>query len=150
MPQTILAIDLIALADGAARGLSQTLEPIEQAAQLRRTVNGTLVDVSNPAFRKYRSTIRGRDQLPPALDGVWPGLAVTVQCIAELAFLPASGIGSGSEGDMALRPVVAGSEREEGALVFYRPELSMLVRSVTQETDEWGAAVSWTIELEEV
>lgn len=137
-----LAIDLINSSDYASRGISQSLALIKQASQLKRTVNGTLVDIGLAQFRKYRSTISGRDQLPPAFDGIHPGLQVVVSCAAELSYLTSGGSPS--------RTVVSGSSRTEGAWTFYRPQLTMRVISFDQQSDEWGAGVNWSIELEEV
>ena len=133
-----LVIAGIGLPPAAIRGVSQTLEPIGASAQMMRTVNGALVDVSAAAFRKYASTIRCTDQAPPALDGIWPGQLVTVDCVAELVH----GLGGTPE-----RPVV--SSRTDGGFVFYRPRLAMRVISFETERDEWGAAVAWTLSLEE-
>ncbi len=124
----------------AARGLTQTLQPIEQAKQLRRTASGKLVDVSVAQFHKYRSTISCTDQRVPAIDGTWPGMVVTVSCIAELSH-PIGGTPS--------RPVVPGSAREEAGYVFYRPVLVMRVVDVAPSTDEFAAEVAWSLELEE-
>ena len=137
MPDLVIAG--IGLPPASIRGVTQTLVPIAASAQLMRTVNGTLVDVSAAAFRKYASTIRCTDQAPPALDGIWPGALVTVDCIAELAFETATGA--------AERIIVA--SRVEGAFTFYRPRLAMRVLSFETERDEWGAAVAWTLSLEE-
>jgi hypothetical protein len=60
----------------SARGLSQSLEPIDAAMHLERTINGELLDLSYEPMQKYKSTISGSDQLPPAVDGVWPGKLV--------------------------------------------------------------------------
>lgn len=144
---TLLVIGGVGVTPYSARGLSQTLEPIEAASQLRRTVNGELVDVAAVQLRKYRSTINCSDQQAPAFDGLWPGTQVVVQCVAELAYLT-----SGGPPD---RPVaeVASDEfatRTEGAFTFYRPELTMLVKSFRQQTDEWDAVIGWSLELEEV
>ena len=133
-----LVISGIGLPEAAIRGVSQTLEPIAAAAQLVRTVNGALVDVSAAEFRKYASTIRCSDQAPPALDGVWPGALVTVDCVAELVH---------ALGGAPARPVV--ESRIEGAFVFYRPRLSMRVIAFDLDRDEWGATVGWTMTLEE-
>ena len=133
-----LVITGIGLPAASIRGVSQTLEPIGAAAQLMRTVNGTLVDVSPAAFRKYASTIRCTDQAPPALDGVWPGALVTVDCVAELVH----GLGG-----TPARPVV--ESRTEGGFVFYRPRLAMRVLAFELDRDEWGAAVGWSMTLEE-
>jgi len=125
----------------SARGLTQTLQPIEAAGSQRRTVNGTLVNLSQVQFRKYRSTIRCSDQEAPALDGIWPGQVVTVSCVAELC-CPST--------DTPAKPVVSGSQRAEGSFIFYRPQLVMQVVGFTMERDEYGAVTSWTLELEEV
>jgi hypothetical protein len=81
---TLLTLSGIGIPEYSARGLTQTLEPIDAAHQTRRTVNGELDDLSYAQFRKYKSTISGNDQEPPAVDGVWPGRVVTVECVTEL------------------------------------------------------------------
>lgn len=139
---SVLSLSGFGVPPYSARGASQTLEPIGQAQQLRRTVNGSLVDISRSEFQKYRSTIMCSDQQPPAVDGVWPGQIVTVGCLPELCYLTSSGAGG--------RTAVNGSERVEGDFTFYRPSLSMRVVNFTQDTDEYGAVVSWTLELEEI
>lgn len=126
----------------ATRGISQSLEVIEAAKQMRRTANGTLVDISHTQFQKYRSVITGSDQLPPALDGIWPGATITVQCVAELSYL--------TSGGSPAKSVVAGSSRVDGDFTFYRPQLTMKVVSFNTTTDEWRAVVGWVLELEEV
>ena len=126
----------------SARGASQTLEPIGSSQQLRRTINGELIDISRAEFRKYRSTISCVDQQPPAVDGVWPGQVLTVGCISELSYKTSGGVPA--------RNVVAGSTRSEGDYTFYRPSLTMRVVSFSQDTDEYGAEVSWSLQLEEV
>ncbi|TBA16106.1 hypothetical protein [Rhizobium ruizarguesonis] len=140
--ETVLVLTGIGVAPYSARGLEQDLQPIDGAGQLRRTVNGTLVDLSETQLRKFTSTISGTDQLSPAVNGVWPGRTVTVDCIAELCY-PTSG---GSPD----RSVVSGSSRIEGAMTYYRPQLAMMVKDWQLRRDEYGAQVSWTLELEEV
>lgn len=125
----------------SARGLSQTLEPIPEAGQVRRTVNGDLVDCSVSQFRKYRSTITCGDQQAPAIDGIWPGVQVTVHCVAELAY-PVSGA--------AQRPIVSGSDREETGFICYRPILEMMVTNLSEQRDEYGHITSWQMTLEEI
>ncbi|MEJ6845079.1 hypothetical protein V3589_02500 [Sinorhizobium fredii] len=140
--ETLLVLTGIGVAPYSARGLEQTLQPINGAGQLRRTINGTLIDLSESQLRKFTSTISGSDQLSPALNGVWPGETVTVDCIVELCY-PTSG---GSPD----RPVVSGSSRLEGAMTYYRPQLSMRVTDWQIREDEWGREVGWTLQLEEV
>jgi len=139
---TLLTLAGVGVPPYSARGLTQTLEPIEASVQLRRTVNGALVDLSDALFRKYRSTIACQDQEPPAVDGVWPGQIVTVECVAELCFVTAGG--------SPARLTVENSERNDGAFIFYRPILTMRVTGFSVTRDEYGSAVSWQLQLEEV
>lgn len=126
----------------AARGLKQSLKPIGGAGQLERTVNGELIDLSETQMRKFASTISGEDVYSPALNAVWPGDELTVDCIVELAYLTATG--------SADRTVVSGSSRVEGDYTYYRPQLTMRVMDFNVEEDEWGKVVSWQMDLEEV
>ena len=138
----VLTLSGIGVPPYSARGASQTLEPIASSQQLRRTINGELIDISRAEFRKYRSTISCVDQQPPAIDGVWPGRVLTVGCISELSYLTAGGAPA--------RPLGSGSARTEGDYTFYRPSLTMRVAAFSQDTDEYGAVVSWSLQLEEV
>lgn len=138
---TLLRIVGMGVNPYSARGLKQTLTLIDQASQPKRMVDGTLKDISFAGFRKYKSTITGDDQAPPNFDGVYPGMQVSVDCIARL---------SRSDGATPGRTVVPGSEFDEGAHVYYRPRLIMNVISWNIDEDEYGAAVSWSLDLEEV
>ena len=126
----------------SARGLSQSLEPIEQSNQQGRTVNGALVDLSLAQFRKYKSSITCNDMRSPVIGGVWPGQTVTVECVAELNYY--------TSGGSAERSVVSGSSRTEGPLTYYRPQLVMRVTGFNVQHDEYRAVVSWTLQLEEI
>ena len=143
MTDTVLELTGIGIADYSTRGATQTLEPIGSAtASIFRDVNGGLHFVGNTSFQKYKSTIQCQDQRPAILDGVWPGKLVTVKCIQELSYVTAGG--------SPARSVVSGSSRTEGSLTYYRPELSMMVVALSVQTDEYGADVSWRLDLEEV
>ena len=126
----------------SARGLSQTLTPIVESQQLRRTINGDLDDRSVSQFRKFDSTITGTDQQPPALNGVWPGTQIIVDCIPEIAYETSTG--------QPDRQEVAGSIRYEGDYTYYRPQLTMRIVNFEVNKDEYGAQVGWTLELSEV
>ena len=139
--RTVLTMTGIGVSPYSARGLTQTLEPIAQSAQVRRTINGKLVDLSLSQFRLFRSTISGDDQRPPINNGIWPGRIVTVECIAYL---------TGPAEDTFIRPAVAGSEVLEEGLIHYRPILTMMVTNWTTDQNEYEAAVGWSMELEEV
>lgn len=141
---TVLRLTGVGIPEYSARGLTQTLEPIDSAGVVRRTINGSLVDLSDASFRKYRSTITGNDQLAPGFNGLWPGQVVTVDCIAELAYYTAT------SGATAERSVVSGSSRTEGDWTYYRPQLTMMVTAFSMDTDEWGASCGWSLALEEI
>jgi hypothetical protein len=141
MDDTLLILDGIGVPLYSARGLQQTLAPIAAAANLRRTVNGSLRDVSFEPFRRYGSRISCTDQRAPAVDGIWPGMAVIVHCVEELCY---------PVGGMPQRSEVSGSSRTEDGFVFYRPVLNMLVTTLTMQIDEYSADVQWSMDLEEV
>lgn len=141
---TILTISSFGSMVYQARGLTQTLSLIDGASQLERTINGTLIDVSAPQFRKYSSKISVPDESnAPPLDGIWPGMSVVVGCAVFLAY-PTGRAGSPQ------RTMVSGSDYTENGYTFYRPLLSMLVKSLDQSNEEWAAKSGWNLELEEV
>ncbi len=147
---TVLELSGVGVPPYSARGLTQTLDPIPQAIQLRRTVNGNLSDTSDDVMRKYVSTISGNDQQPPAVDGVWPGRLLVVSCIVELAvFGTIQELTEDTTEGLFGRPYVPGSVRHESGFTYYRPLLTMRVQTFNINRDEWGAVVSWTMTLEE-
>lgn len=139
---TLLVITGMGVPPYSARGITQAFEPIEGAAQVVRSVNGVAMDFSHEQFRKYRTSITCTDQQAPALNGVWPGKIITVECVAEFAYLTAGG--------SPARPVVPGSSREEGAFTYYRPILELMVTAFNAGSGEWSAEVNWSLEGEEV
>lgn len=139
----LLTLSGIDIPPYSARGLTQTLSLLDQSANIMRTWNGILRDLTLPDFRKYKSTIIGRDQQAPACDGVWQGRIITVGCTVELSYK------TGMVG-APFKTVVAGSSRVEGAFTFYRPQLDMMVMDFTEDWDEWNAVNIWNMLLEEV
>lgn len=141
---TLLRISGIDVPPYSARGLSQTLEPIDAAGGGGpwRTINGGLLDVSAPQFRKYKTTISCNDQNPPAFADLWPGRTLVVDCVSELSYK------TGTAGQPA-RTVVPDSSRVEGDFTIYRPRLTMVCIRFNKNQDEYGAAVDWSLELEE-
>jgi hypothetical protein len=129
----------------SARGLKQTLTPIQAAsANIQRDINGTLVElVSNSSFQKYASHIECGDsdtRSALALDGVWPGQLVTVDCVAELITKTTPA-----------RTFVPGSEwTDASGFLHYRPRLNMMVMNFSSQESEWEATVTWSIDLEEI
>lgn len=139
---TLLTLSSMGIPLYSARGLTQTLTPIEQAKQYRRDINGTLVDISSDKFRKYTSTITCRDFNVPAIDGIYVGMTLTVNCVSELAYPTSTG--------SPARDVVSGSSRVQGSYTFYRPIMTMMVTGYSTSSDEYLGEVSWQLDLEEV
>lgn len=142
MSDTLLVLAGLGVPLYSARGLDQTLDPISGAGEFERDVNGGLVDMTPPQFKKLASTISCEDVEAPAFDGVPVGTEVTVDCIRELAYLTATGTPQ--------RTVVTGSERVVGDWTYYRPQLQMVVIAFSSSQNEYGRTVQWTLQLEEV
>lgn len=144
--ETELVISGDGMPSTSVRGITETLEPID-----------------NPQFDKYRLTISCSDMNAPAFDAVrvgsWKrtvnggfvdlsgnGSVLTVDCLSELAYKTTGG----SPAPGPQRAVVSGSSRTSGDFTFYRPQLTIGVTAKTQETDEYGAVVQWQLEGEEI
>jgi hypothetical protein len=128
----------------SARGLRGKLQPIDEARglnKLPRNVNGGVVDISAPQFRKYHLDVYGNDGEPPALDNLWLGAICSVSVLTELAYLTAGGTAS--------RVAVDGSTRTSGDYTIYRPLLTMLLVDWDIERDAWNAQASWHLEMTE-
>ena len=143
--ETVLVIDDIAFPPGSGYEVNQTLDPIDGIPKPRRDINRRLINTAiNPAQNeKYKSTITFGDQRPPAVDGVWIGKELVVDCVNELWFVTHSAGPS--------KPVVPGSEYEEGPFTFYRPRLTMMITGGPRNTyNERGAVAGCEIDLEEI
>jgi hypothetical protein len=180
MTDTALTLSSIDVGYFSARGVTESLKPIDGGRQAR-TINGALIDLSLPQHRKFAVTLQFGDVQPVGLDGVYKGLAVTVHCITELG--KACAIASLTGTASLARPAVTGSGRaimvvndvtytttdvtfntagttatvtfaagtpNGSAQVYYRPALAMLVTGFGSDTDEWAAKPGATIDLEEV
>jgi len=120
-PYTLLAIDNIDFSQWAVRGITMTLQPIDQAANLARDCRGMLADISVAQFRQYKVSIECTDQEAPTLVDVWPGQDVTITCVPGLG------------------------EDITGA------PLTILAKVTSWNTsrDEWAAEVAWQLEAEQ-
>jgi hypothetical protein len=125
----------------SARGLTQTLELLKNEAWTRRDVNGFMRSVADTRFRKYQSTITCSDGETPCLDDAWIGEVAEVSCAAELSYPTGAEPG---------RLAVAGSERTQGTVTYYRPVLTMMVMDISFSFAEYRAVYDWKISLAEV
>lgn len=153
---TVLRLVGMGIPPYSARGMSETLTPIQQSQQIVRTVNGNLLNLSDEQFQKYSITISGEDQQSPALDNAWPGHLLTIDCISELCVEGTVEEPTEDPTESATEPVaglgrhhVPGSIRHESGFTFYRPRLECMLMSFSVERDEWGAAISWSLIAEE-
>jgi hypothetical protein len=85
---TLLSITGITIPDYAIRGLTLDLELISASDGLQRSINGALIDLTAPQFRKYKATLTCEDQDVPTLTNIWQGQ------IVSLTFIEGSGIGT--------------------------------------------------------
>jgi hypothetical protein len=83
----LLRLDPIGVPPYSARGITQSLDPIDGPSQLARTVNG---HARRPERHQLSANTSRRSPAPtmdqPALDGVWPGMVLTVDCVIELSY----------------------------------------------------------------
>jgi len=155
----------IRLPFGSALPLSQTLEPIGTASQLRRDVNGVLRSSHDAAFRKYSSSISGDAHVPASLGDLWPGDLLTVHCAATLRqpMLGATSVILGRDAvpdsvivyDALTRPVshtISGRtvSADGGEHVCYKPVLTMRVASLSQSQVDRRGQCEWSLNMEEV
>jgi len=159
----------VLLPRGSGRGIRETLRPVDGAAQVRRTVAGALRNWGDPQFRKYSVTLQCSDQVPPSVAGLWPGTALTVDCLTPLPYVaagavvvlprdPVPGSVRAEDADTGARvPVLSVEGRTvtldaptAATVVYFRPRLACLVAALNIDFDEYGAATSWQLDLEEV
>lgn len=180
MSDTLLVLTGIGVPRFAARGLTESLAPID-LGELRRDINGVLRDLTEPSLdRRYGLTISGGDVRPMALDGVWRGKELTVDCVTELGKagtfaagtatvaldrVPVPGSGFAQLGDVFTSDVVFSEASDNtwtatatfpggvlagAGFIYYRPRLVCMVTGWSGDLAEWAAAPTWSLELEEV
>jgi hypothetical protein len=141
---TLLVMNTIGVPLYSARGLTQTLTPVSEAKpQPRRTINGELRWLGLTQMRKYESTISCTDQQAPALDGIWPGQAVLINCVCELS----TRVGDGFD-----RTVVPGTtpRTTEDGFVYYYPQIAFMVVDHNTSMDEYAHQYQWQLSLREI
>lgn len=139
---TFLAINGLTVPEASARFVRQTLAPISQAGNFRRTVNMQLKNIA-PALAqlKYRTVITCSDINAPIWDQLYIGMAVTIDCVPELFYALAG---------TPAKTVVPNSTRTFGGVNWYRPRLSMIITDWGSDDDENARIRNWTLAAEEV
>lgn len=147
--QTKLTLSTIDLHPFSARGATYDINPIDASGGSRRDINGTLHDLSDPAFNKYTLSISCSDFRTPSFNNLKRGMTVVVGCPFEW-FYPIPEPDETTPGDAAVRSIVAGSLRDKDGIRYYRPEMTMMVLSFGDSNHEFAATEDWTLVLEEV
>ena len=157
----------------SARGCCQTLEPINPI-QSFRALKGNLVSFNEQSQLKYASVIECKDVHPIALDDIWPGMQLWVECIC-LLITPQI---TQNEKIRLKRPPVNHSlwvhppeaspsllpedcftpDTQEVLLplaipkghISYRPRLHMMVEEFSIKTHEWEGETGWKMKLIEI
>jgi hypothetical protein len=149
----------------ASRGITQTYRQI-RAGQLRRTVNGTLINTTRTTHKKYRTRIDCEDLDTPAIADLYKGDTVTVECVAPwrvpggsttvtLPRDPVSGsiVGYKTGHQKVTVSSVSGRDvtfDEAPDWVEFRPILTIMIDDVDWDQNEATAKESWSISGEEV
>ena len=167
--ETVLTLSLGGLPPLSARGCEQTLKPI-QLGQMKRTVNGELIHVGSQQL-KYKSIVKAKDRTVLALNGLAPGVVVSVGCVQPL-WEKVEKIDN--HYDLMRKPVensVCVFDENQKKVDFeldgqvlainkifddypifvsYRPYLEMRVVDFLIKTNEWTFESSWELFLEEI
>ncbi len=142
--ETLLILSTIGIPLYSARGLTQDLTPSPEAKPTpRRTINGLLVNLGLTQMRKFDSTITCTDQQAPALNGIWPGMQVLVNCVCELSYPT-----SGGSADRTVVPLT--SRTTTDGFTYYRPQMEFMVLDLSQGMNEYQHDYVWKLSLREV
>jgi len=139
-PVSLLKISPMGVPPYSARQAIQSLDPI--AAVFGRTVDGEIIDLTPPQFRLWKTSISCTDTQSPAINGISIGMVVVIECVAEIKWK--------TDGGSPDRPIVDGSEREDGEWTYGRPILTMMITNHSVQMNEFQRAISWKIDAEEV
>ena len=154
----------------SARGIQTSLTPID-SGDLRRTVNGTLVDLTREELRKYRLSLSADGQALPAAAGLWRGM----RCTVTPPITWTAQVGAGDTSVAFQRPAASArmfdavtleelaepsiaqdalsaafSAANNPAWIEYQPTFEALLTFRSDAADEWEASATWALEFEEV
>lgn len=169
--ETVLTLSTAFLPKFCARGCEQTLTPIMHG-RFFRNIKGNLCYDGN-SQKKYKTSIRCFDYLPPAFLKCGIGEPVEVGCIVPLFQETHTHITRllkpPVDGSLSLKACAStqqtnqrlpfrlehdvltiDSTHERHWIISYRPQLSMRFLGYTLKTHEWDNKTSWELELEEI
>lgn len=139
---TLLILEERAIPLYAGRNLTVSVKQVDEGKNIKRTVNGKAINLSNPAFRKYEVEIRGSHIWPPSLDGLWVGEELTLALPIDF-YNTSTGATSGLT-------AATGSTGSYMGYSMYRPVMDVMVTDFSDEFDEWAGDHSWSLTLTQV
>ncbi|WP_323811269.1 hypothetical protein [Yoonia sp. 67-2] len=155
---------------GSARGISTSIEQIE-SGELRRTVNGNLVDLTREELRKYAISLSCDGMSLPGFDSVWRGMICTItppvrwiikvepgQNSVTFARPAANAKMFDAETNNPFPDPIIGSNGTSAtfsaqasvAWIEYQPIFQTRVVGRSESSEEWEASATWSLELEEI
>ncbi|MCZ4366616.1 glycine-rich domain-containing protein [Sulfitobacter dubius] len=151
----------IPLPPGSWRFIDMSMEPISEAYQAERAIDGTLVDLGYDGWDLYRISISCSDQSSPALAGIWPGAVLTIYGTEDLIEpgpavtltrepVPGSIRACAADGRVIAEPEGRTLNVAGAAYFRYRPILSVMVTGFSTSSRELKADVRWSLSAEEV
>ncbi|WP_146684187.1 glycine-rich domain-containing protein [Thioclava sediminum] len=150
----------IPLPPGAYRFIDFAAKPISASANLRRTIDGNLVNLSDSAFQRLEVDISCSDQKIPALSGLWPGAVLTIHSPSIMTEpgpavtlardpVPGSIRAYDADGIEIAQPTGRTLNVSGAAYYEYRPILTVMVTAISSSDKEFKASRSWSITAEE-
>lgn len=130
----------ISFPKGSGMGVQVDLTTIGEAVNMRRTVSGALINIADPAFRKYAFTVSAAGFKLPSIDGIWEGDLITVEAPVTLREV----------GSVPSRPAVSESVKIVGSYVEYSPVFTAMLVGKSQSEKEGKADASWSLDFEEI
>jgi hypothetical protein len=151
----------IPIPPGSSRFIDMSYEPIGEAYQAERAIDGTLLDLGYDGFDSYRISISCSDMNSPALAGIWPRNILTIYGTEDLVEpgpavtltrepVPGSVRACAADGRVIAEPE-GRTLNVPGAVFFrYRPILNVMVTGFSTSGREKKADVRWSLSAEEV
>lgn len=152
----------IPLPPGSSRWLDFSMDPIAEASQIERAIDGSIVDLGSNAFNLYAVVISCSDMRFPAFSNVWPRDVLTIHAPQSLVEygdaitlsrdpVPESVVAYDAENRAVAVTVNGRSVSAPGAVyVEYRPILSVMVSGFSRSSREMKASSSWSLSATEV
>lgn len=125
--------------DRSALFVKTSITKIEGATRYRRTVNGSLVNLSNPHFDKRMVSVSGTDKILPALAAIPSGSSVILHAATVVREVGAAPSKEFVPGSVWVAP--------GGTYVEYRPIIRGRIDVQPMTETEWRSDADWSFEV---